>query len=148
MAIVRWDPFRDLMTIRERMNRIFDEFFRGQEVGEAFPATSWTPAVDIYETPNEVVLKAELPGVNQKDIQLEIKDNTLTLKGERAKDEEVKEDSYYRRERFYGTFYRSFTLPSNIQQDKIQARYKDGILEVIMPKAEAAKPRQIKVETQ
>jgi HSP20 family protein len=136
-----------MVTIRERMNRIFDDFFRTQEVGEGLPAGAWSPAVDIYETANEVVLKAELPGLSQKDIQLEIKDNTLTLKGERVKEQEVKEENYYRRERIYGSFHRAFTLPGTVQQDKIQARYKDGILEVIMPKAEAAKPRQIKVET-
>jgi HSP20 family protein len=147
MVLVRWDPFREMITMRERMNRLFDDVFRTQEGSEGMPAGAWNPSVDIYETNNEVVLKAELPGLNQKDIHLDLKDNTLTLRGERVKDQEIKEDNYYRRERVYGTFHRAFTLPSTIQQDNIQAKYKEEVLEVHMPKAEAAKPRQIKVET-
>jgi HSP20 family protein len=131
-----------------RMNRLFDDFFRTQELGGTLPSGAWNPAVDIYETSNEVILKAELPGLNQKDIQLEIKDDTLTLRGERLREQEVKEDNYYRKERVYGSFYRAFTLPNTIHQDKIEAKYKDGILEVCLPKAEAAKPRQLKVEVQ
>jgi HSP20 family protein len=148
MAITRWEPFRDLMTMQERMNRLFNEFFSrpaGYEE-ESTVQGKWTPAVDIYETDSEVVLKAELPGMTQEDIHIEIRENVLTLKGERKQESEAEEGEYHRVERSYGTFQRMFTLPSVIQHEKVKARYKDGVLEVTMPKAEAAKPKHIAIE--
>lgn len=147
MALIRWDPFRELANLQERMNRLFSDWrirptWESEEIGQG----SWIPPVDIYETADAVVLKAELPGISKDDINVEVKDNTLTLRGEKKFEKEVKEENYYRVERSYGTFQRSFSLPSTVQQDKVKAKFKDGILEITLPKAEEAKPKQIKVD--
>lgn len=149
MALMRWEPFRDLMTMQDKMNRLFNEFFArpGSYEEEGIVRGTWSPAVDIYETDNDIVLKAELPGMSQEDIQLEIRENVLTLKGERKQERQVEESNYHRVERSYGTFQRMFTLPNAIQQDRVKARYKDGILEVTMPKAEVSKPKHIAIES-
>jgi HSP20 family protein len=118
---------------------------RGAEE-EDLSATAWAPPVDIFETEDKVVLKAELPGLRKEDIEIQVRDNTLTLKGEKKFEKEVKEESYHRVERAYGSFQRSFTLPSTIKQDAIEASFKDGILEISLPKAEEAKPKQIKIQ--
>ncbi len=148
MAIVRWDPFRDLMTIQERMNRLFDQTLSKTrtEDEEGLTASTWSPAVDIYETADSIVLKAELPGLSRENIDIQVRDNTLTLKGERRFEREVKDENYLRIERSYGAFQRGFSLPAVIQQDKIKATFKDGVLEVNLPKAEEAKPKQVKIE--
>jgi HSP20 family protein len=147
MALVRWDPFRDLVSLKERMDRLFeDTFARSRNIEEGLAPGSWSPPVDIYETDENIILQAELPGIERKDITLEVKDDVLTLKGDRKFEKEVKQENYHRVERSYGSFQRSFTLPSNIKRDKVEAEFKDGILEVILPKVEEAKPRQIKVE--
>jgi HSP20 family protein len=146
MAIVRWDPFRDLLSMQERMNRLFDESFSRRREDEPMGMTTWSPAVDIYETENTIVVKAELPGLTKEEIDVQIHDGILTLKGERKFEKEVKEENYHRIERAYGGFQRSFSLPTSIEEDKIKAAFKDGVLEVILPKAEAVKPKQIKVE--
>jgi HSP20 family protein len=147
MAIVRWlDPFRDLSTIQERMNQIFEDALarnRGRE--EGLRSGMWTPAVDIYENADSVVVKAELPGVEKDQISVEVKDGILSLRGERKFEKEVKEDSYHRIERAYGSFQRSFSLPVSVDQEKVTAKFKDGVLEVKLPKKEQAKPKQIKV---
>jgi len=118
MAIVRFDPFRDLMTLQERMNRMFDESFRGaRTTGDDWAlGGSWAPAVDIYEHEGNIVLKAELPGIDSKDVDIRLENNVLTLRGERKYDNEVKQENYHRVERSYGTFQRSFTLPNIIKQ--------------------------------
>ena len=148
MAIVRWlDPFRDLSAIQERMNRIFEDALarsRGRE--EGLRTGMWTPAVDIYENNDSVVVKAELPGVERDQISVEVKDGILTLRGERKFEKEVKEESYHRIERSYGNFQRSFSLPVSVEQDQVTARFKDGVLEVILPKKEQARPKQIQVD--
>ena len=147
MAVVRWDPFHDLITLQDRMNQIFEQTLaRSRGDREGVMASTWSPAVDIYETTDSLVLKAELPGLTKENIDIQIRDNMLTLKGERRHEKEVKEEHYLRAERIYGTFQRVFTLPTGIQADKIRASFKDGVLEVTIPKAEAAKPKQIKVE--
>ena len=105
----------------------------------------WIPAVDIYETENEVVVKAELPEINQKDIDIQIENNTLVLRGERKFEKDTKRENFHRIERAYGSFARSFTLPNTIDQEKIHADYKDGVLKIVMPKREEIKPKQIKV---
>ena len=149
MAIVRWEPFRDMIGIQERMNRLFDEAFRGAPRAGAEDdwalGGSWAPAVDIYEQGGDIVLKAELPGVDPKDADIRVENNTLTLRGERKLDSEVKRENYHRVERAYGTFSRSFTLPNVVDTDKIKAEYKDGVLRVILPKREEVKPKQITV---
>jgi HSP20 family protein len=147
MAIVRWlDPFRDLSTIQERMNQIFEDALarnRGRE--EGIRSGMWTPAVDIYENTDSVVVKAELPGVEKDQISVEVKDGILSLRGERKFEKEVKEESYHRIERAYGSFQRSFSLPVSVDQEKVTAKFRDGVLEVKLPKKEQAKPKQIKV---
>jgi HSP20 family protein len=147
MAIVRWwDPLRDLSSIQEKMNQLFEDTLsrtRGREEGLA--AGMWTPAVDIYETGESVVVKAELPGLTKEQVGIEVKDGVLTLKGERKVEREVKEENYHRVERAYGTFQRSFSLPASVDQEKIGATLKDGVLEVTLPKKEQAKPKQISV---
>ena len=148
MAIVRWwDPMRDLSSIQEKMNQLFEDTFsrtRGRD--EALGKGMWTPAVDILETEDAVVVKAEIPGVERDQIAVEIKDGILTLHGERKFEKEVKEENYHRIERAYGTFHRSFSLPSSVEQDKISAKFNEGVLEVTLPKKERAKPKQIKVD--
>ena len=146
MTLTRWDPFRDLVALQDRMNRLFDESVRNVRTGdEALSSATWSPAVDIYETANEVVVKAELPEVNQSDIDIQVENNTLTLRGERKFDKETKQENFHRIERAYGVFSRSFTLPSTVDQERIKADYKDGILRISLPKREASKPKQIKV---
>jgi HSP20 family protein len=148
MAIVRFDPFRDLVGLQERMNRMFDESFRGlgRTGGEDWAlGGSWAPAVDIYEHEGNIVLKAELPGVDPKQVDIRIENSTLTLRGERKWDSEVKQENYHRVERSYGTFTRSFTLPSVVDQGHIKADFKDGVLSVTLPKREEAKPKQISI---
>ena len=146
MTLARWDPFRDLVALQDRMNRLFDESVRNVRTGdEALSSATWSPAVDIYETDSEVVLKAELPEVNQKDIDIQVENNTLTLRGERKLDKETKQENFHRIERAYGIFSRSFTLPSTVDQERIKADYRDGILRISLPKREESKPKQIKV---
>lgn len=148
MAIVRWEPFRDLLTLQDRMNRLFDESFRGANRGaddDWALGGSWAPAVDIYEQNGNIELKAELPGIDPKDVDIRVENNVLTLRGERRIDDEVKRESYHRVERAYGAFSRSFTLPTVVDTEKIQAEYKDGVLRLVLPKKEEAKPRQIQI---
>jgi HSP20 family protein len=146
MTVVGWGPFRDLMTLQERMNRLFDDSLRGaRSADEAMSTTSWSPAVDIYETEDAIVLKAELPEVDQKDIDIQIENNTLTIRGERKFDNSTKKESYHRIERAYGMFNRTFSLPNLIDQEKIKAEYKEGVLKVELPKRAETKPKQIKV---
>ncbi|MGQ9693713.1 MAG: Hsp20/alpha crystallin family protein [Thermodesulfobacteriota bacterium] len=147
MALIRWDPFREIAALQERMNRLFSDIrtqspFREEEIVQG----SWIPAVDIYETNEAIVLNAELPGVAPEDISVEVKDNTLTLKGEKKFAREAKEENYHRVERAYGTFQRAFTLPGTVTQEKVKAQFKDGVLKITLPKVEEAKPKQIKVE--
>jgi HSP20 family protein len=147
MAIVRWEPFRDLAGVQDRMNRIFDEAFRGPRGTEDDWALggAWAPAVDIYEHEGNLVLKAELPGIEHKDVDVRVENNVLTLRGERKFDSEVKREEYHRVERAYGTFSRSFTLPNAVDTDKIKAEFKDGVLRVTLPQREEAKPKQISI---
>jgi HSP20 family protein len=148
MAIVRWEPFRDLVSIQDRMNRIFEDAFRGQGRSgeEDWLGGSWAPPVDIYEHDGNLVLKAELPGIDPKDVDVRVENNVLTLHGERKFDTEVKRESCHRVERAYGTFSRSFTLPNVVDTGNIKAEFKDGVLRVTMPKREEAKPKQIQVQ--
>jgi HSP20 family protein len=129
------------------MNQIFeDALSRSRGRDEGLRTGMWTPAVDIYENNDDVVVKAELPGVEKDQISVEVKDGILSLRGERKFEKEVKEESYHRIERSYGSFQRSFSLPVTVNQEKVTARFQDGVLEVRLPKKEQAKPKQIQVD--
>jgi HSP20 family protein len=146
MALARWTPMHNLRPLQEEMNRLFQEFVRGGNGGEAGWATgTWTPPVDIYESDDALVLTVELPGVSKDDVSIEIHQNTLILRGQRKPEAGVQEDRYHRVERAYGNFQRAFTLPFMVDQDKVHATYKDGILELRLPKSEAAKPKRISI---
>src|SRR5438552_4068077 len=145
MTITRWDPFRDLSVLQERMNRLFNDAGRGWRNDEAAATTTWSPAVDIFETEGEIVVKAELPGVDRKDITLNLDNNVLTLKGERRFEKETKEENYHRIERAYGGFSRAFSIPATVDEEKIRADYRDGVLKIALPKKEVAKPKQIRI---
>jgi HSP20 family protein len=145
MAVVRWDPFRDLNTLQDRMNRLFDDAGRTWRTDEPSATTTWSPAVDIFETEGEIVVKAELPGMERNDITLNLEKNVLTLKGERRLEKETKEDNYHRIERSYGGFSRAFAIPATVDDEKIRAEYKDGVLKIELPKKEQAKPKQIRI---
>ncbi len=142
-SLTRWDPFRNLSSLQEQMNRLFDTTMPRH--GDESVLTSWAPAVDIYETENELVLKADLPEINEKDLDVRIENNTLTVRGERKFDREVKEDNYLRVERAYGSFSRSFSLPNTVDSEKIKADYRNGVLTVEMPKRAESKPKQVRV---
>ena len=145
MPIVRWEPFRDLVTTQDRLNRLFNETM-GRFVGsEGVRSGAWLPAVDIYENEQNIVLKAELPGIDPKDVEATVHEGTLYLKGERKYEKEVKEESYHHVERSYGSFARSFELPASVDADKVQAEFKDGVLTLTMPKKEEAKAKKIKI---
>jgi HSP20 family protein len=145
MAVVRWDPFRDLSMLQDRMNRLFDNAGRTWQPDEASATTTWSPAVDIFETEGEIVVKAELPGMDRKDITLHLENNVLTLKGERRFEKDTKDENYHRIERSYGVFSRSFSIPATVDEEKIRADYKDGVLKIALPKKEQAKPKQIRI---
>jgi len=146
MAVVKWDPLRDLLSIQDRMNRLFEQTLSRSQAEEGITASTWSPAVDIYETPETIIMKADLPGLSREDIEIQIRDNTLTLRGERRFAKDVQQENYLRIERAYGAFQRSFTLPATVQQDKIRAVFRDGVLELTLPKAEEAKPKKIAIE--
>ncbi len=149
MAIIRWDPFRNVATLQDRINRLFEDSFpRSRDIDEDISMCEWKPSVDIYETEEGIVIKAELPGVNKEDVSVEVKSNILILKGERFVDKEIDEDKYYRRERCFGTFHRTFTLQDTVLPDKIKAKFRNGVLEIEVPKPEEEKPRQISVNVE
>ncbi len=147
MAIIRWvDPFKELSAIHERMNQLFDETFLPARASEAAPAAAmWSPAVDIYESGDDIVVKAEVPGIDRDGVAVEVKDGILTLRGERKFEKEEQEENYHRIERSYGTFVRSFALPSSADPEKVEAALTEGVLEVRIGKKEQAKPRKVKV---
>ncbi len=148
MPIVRWEPVRDLVSLQDRMNTLFNQSFRGLNRGgaeEDWAQGAWSPAVDIYEKDGTIVLKAELPGIDTKDVDVSVENNILTLRGERRFDQEVQKENYQRVERSYGAFTRSFTLPTVVDTEKIKAEFKDGVLRMTLPKKEEAKPKQISI---
>ncbi len=141
MALVRWDPFRDLTALQNEVNRLFTRA-TGGDVAER---QSWTPAIDVVETDNAIELKAELAGMKPEDINIEVQDNVLTVSGERRFEEEVKEDKFYRIERRYGSFSRSLALPPTVDETKVEANYENGVLHIKVHKAEIVKPKKITV---
>jgi HSP20 family protein len=148
MALVRWRPLGDFVDIRDEIDRLFDTFLPAKSEAEYPVTTAWVPRVDVAETDNEVVVTTELPGVERKDVKLSVEDNVLTIGGEKKQENETKEKNYHCVERRYGTFSRSFTLPTRIQADKVKATFKDGILTMKLPKAEEAKTKEIPIEIQ
>ncbi len=144
MALTRFDPFRDMAVLHDRMNRLFGESYGGRDEN-AF--SQWVPAVDIFQNEQkELVLKAELPDVAREDVSVTVENNTLTLSGERKHDAEVKKDQYHRIERSFGAFSRSFSLPMTVDSSKIAAEFKNGVLTVRLPFREEAKPRAISID--
>jgi HSP20 family protein len=143
-TIDRLEPFRGLATLQDQFNRIFNDSIRNYS--DASAVTAWAPAVDIYETPNELVVKADLPDVNEKDIDVRVENNLLTIRGERKLEKSVSEENFLRVERTYGSFSRSFSLPNTVNPEAIAAEYKSGVLTVTLPKREESKPRQVKVD--
>ena len=140
MAITRWDPFREVAALQNRLNSILNEG------ADPVAAASFVPAVDIYEDSEKVLLKLELPGIEEKDIDLRVENNTLTVKGERKLEAEEKEENFHRIERRFGTFYRAFTLPSTVDTEHVEAHYQAGILRITLKKKAEAQPRQIKIQ--
>ena len=140
MSLIKWDPFREMNTFSERMRGLL-----GRDWESPMSTTAWNPAVDIFENDNEVVIKAELPGMNAKDIDVKLENNVLMLRGERRFEKETKEENYHRVEREYGVFSRSFELPAAVDGDKVAAEYKDGVLRIVLPKREEIKPKPIKI---
>jgi HSP20 family protein len=134
-----------MSTLQHRINHMLNEPFFRSDGDDELPMGSWYPAVDMFDDGDKIVIKAELPGMDKKDISVDIEDRVLTLSGERNYDNEVKEENYYRRERASGTFKRAFNLPAEVNSDKIKADFKDGVLKVEIPKPEAKKPKQITV---
>jgi HSP20 family protein len=141
--ITRWDPFRDLVQLQDRVNRLFQESASGRQ--EGLDTTSFVPPVDIYEDEHNIVLKVEAPGIDQKDLDVRIENNTITIRGERKFEKETKEENYHRVERRYGSFQRSFGLPNTVNPEQVTASYENGILTVTLAKRAEAKPKQIKV---
>lgn len=142
-SITRWGRIPNFNALQDQVNKLFESTVHGQ--GENSAITSWAPAVDIYETENELVLKADLPGVSEKDIDVRVENNMLTVRGERQFETKVKEDNYLRIERTYGSFSRSFGLPNTVNTEAISAEYRNGVLTVQLPKRAESKPKQVKV---
>ncbi len=146
MALIRWSPLRDVMTLRDEMDRLLDEFFgRVTPVSDTYEG-DWCPAMDIAETENEIVTTVELPGMNKEDIKVSVKDDVLTISGEKKQEKRESGENYHRVERSYGAFKRMITLPSSVDPEKVKATYKDGVLKVTLPKLESAKPKEIPVQ--
>src|SRR5438105_8865903 len=142
-TIARWEPFRGVTTLQDQINRLFKETF--DRSGEDSNLSAWAPAVDIYESEHELVVKADLPDVNPKDLDIRVENNILTIRGERKFEKKVSEDKYLRVERAYGSFSRSFSLANTVNSEAIKADYQNGVLTLTIPKREEAKPKQIKV---
>jgi HSP20 family protein len=146
MAITRFDPFRDMAVLQDRMNRLFNDSYGGRnQEDHMLSRGTWIPPVDIYEVDGELVLKAELPDMKREDIDVTVENNTLTVRGDRKLDNEIKQENFHRVERAYGSFVRTFSLPPTVDTGKIGAEYKDGVLTVKLPMREEAKARSIDV---
>ena len=141
--IKKWEPFRELVTMRDDMDRLFDVFFSPQP---HIMEDLWRPSIDIEENNGNLMVKAEIPGMDKKDIKVVVKDDMLTISGERKRENETKEKTFHRIERSYGQFRRMIRLPAEVDPDKVKATYKDGILNVTLPKPESMKPKHIDVE--
>lgn len=143
--VTRWDPFREYISLQDRVNRLFRESQAGEGREEALSTSTFAPPVDVYEDEHNVTLKIEVPGIDEKDIDVRIENNTLTVHGERKFEKEEKEENYRRVESRYGSFTRTFTLPTTVDSEKVEANYDKGVLKVRLAKKSEAKPKQIKV---
>lgn len=146
MALVRWDPFRELEDMTVRLNRMFARPSLKETGKEALTVADWMPTVDISETDGEYLIKAELPEVKKDDVKVTVENGVLTIQGERRQEKEEKGKKYHRVERSYGTFVRSFTLPESVDEGAVKAEYKDGVLNLHLPKTEKVKPKSIDVK--
>ena len=152
MSIIKWEPrktfnpFFGLTRMHDDLDRLFSSVWRSQDDNGDFFPSDLTPAVDIYEEKDNLVIKADMPGIDSKDLDINITGDTLTIKGQKQKEEETKEKGYYRKERIFGSFQRSIVLPSTVNPDKVEASCKNGVLEITLPKKEEAKPKQISVK--
>jgi HSP20 family protein len=144
MTITRWDPFREVVVLQNRVNSLFRDL-NGSDGESPVSASSFTPAVDVYEDAKKVVLKLEVPGIEEKDLDIRVENHTLTVKGERKFEADEKEQNFHRIERRYGTFFRAFTLPSTVNTENVQANYNAGVLKLQLSKKPEAQPTQIKV---
>ena len=142
-TLSRWDPFRDFVTIQGRVNHLFGDSLASSPDADGF--TGWAPPVDIVEEGERLVLRAEIPGVQGNDIDINVESGTITLRGEKKQEKGIEAKNAFRAERFYGTFFRSFVLPKTINPEAIAASYKDGVLEVVLPKAKEARARRIEI---
>jgi HSP20 family protein len=142
-TLTRWEPFRRVTSLQDQVNRLFSDVL--ERTGEESSLTAWAPSVDIYETEHELVVKADLPEVDPKDLGIRVENNILTIRGERKFEKKVSEENYLRVERSYGSFARSFTLANTVNSEAIKADYQNGVLTLSIPKKEEAKPKQIKV---
>ena len=146
MDLIRWNTLKEMVSLRERMNRLFDDsLFRSDRRNDETEMGVWLPAVDVFEKEDKLVIKAELPGMDKKDISLDFKDGVLTLSGVRKSENEVEDENFYRREMSYGKFIRSFSLPADSDTEKIKAEFQNGLLTIEVPKPERHQPKQIKV---
>ena len=146
MNLVRWNPIGEMTATQNRIDRMFSNpYWLTGRMDDDTNMGRWNPAVDLYEKDDHFVIKAELPGVDKKDISIDLKDRVLTLSGERSYENEAKEENYYRRERSYGKFQRAFTLPADVDSDKINAEFKDGLLQIEVPKPEQQKLKQVTI---
>jgi len=150
MAIIKWSPFREFTDLKREMDSLFDEFFgrRALPSRRAKPSRAsgvYFPPVDVYEKADEIVIKVGIPGVKKEDLEVSLLENTLTIKGQRSKDAEVREEDYYYLEQHYGSFSRSITFPVELDPEGMKASYKDGVLEIIIPKSKKEKPKEIEV---
>lgn len=145
MAIERWQPFNELMSLRQAMDRLFEDSF--VRVPRLWPASgTWELPIDMHQTANDLVVKASLPGFKPEEVDISITDGTINIKGEHKEEQEVKEENYFYKERRYGTFSRSLPIPVKVKSDKAEAVFEDGVLTLTLPKAEEVKPKQIKVK--
>jgi HSP20 family protein len=143
MALVRWDPIRELDSLQGDMNRLFDRFFEGRAPNGT--SSRWIPAMDLVETDDHLVLRGDLPGMTEDDVDIEIKDNVLTVSGERKSESEQRGEGYHRVERAFGSFSRSLTLPQGVDAERVEAKFENGVLEVRIPKPAEAKPTRVQI---
>jgi HSP20 family protein len=148
MALIRWEPVTELNTIQNEMNRLFNTFFEqpAPTSGGGAPGRRWIPAMDLVETADHYVLRADLPGLTDADVNVQLQDNVLTISGERTVERDAQQEGYYRLERAFGSFSRSLTLPPGINPDAVQAHFDRGVLELTIPKPEQKKPRQVQIK--
>jgi HSP20 family protein len=147
-TLVRWDPFRDLVSIEDELNRLFGRTFAGVESTRPSATGTWMPSMDVFETEGEIVAKIELPGIEPGDVDVSVEDSRLTVSGRREFSSEVKEEQYHRVERRYGAFTRAITLPQTVDTEKVEAHFDNGVLTIEVPKVEKAKPKKIQVKAE